>query len=260
MLFVSYDEIMDKILELNHELISVFGDWHGDLRFAKRAIESAVREGSELLFHVGDFGAWRPGSTKDGDYLQELEDLLASLDRTVIFIDGNHEDHAWLNSLPLNEFGLRPLSEHLFHLPRGGAVRVNGKLIVGFGGARSIDRARLVEGVSWFPEETITFEDFERARAHGHASLLLTHEAPDAPWLSGAVDPVSKIVSEEQRRFVEDLRRTLAPAMLIHGHHHRAYVDHKAMTTIIGLDCNKESITSTILRENVAHLRMEELS
>jgi len=256
-----YSELMTTIRDFNSELISVFGDWHGDLRFAQRAVESVVNEvGSELLFHVGDFGAWRPETVKESGFLGALETLLSSLDRTLIFIDGNHEDHRWLNSLPVNDFGLRQLSPHVIHLPRGGAVRVNDKLIVGLGGARSIDRKRRVEGVSWFPEETITFDDFERARAHGRASLLLTHEAPDAPWLHGGVDHVSKIVSEEQRRYVEDLRRALEPTMLIHGHHHRAYRERKAMTTIVGLDCNKESITKAILRENVINVRMSELS
>lgn len=251
---------MYKIREFDSELISVFGDWHGDLRFAKRAIEFAVREAqSELLFHVGDFGAWRPESPKDIEFLHELEELLASLGRTLIFIDGNHEDHRWLNSLPLDEFGLRSLSPHVIHLPRGGAVRVAGKLIVGLGGARSIDRARRVEGESWFPEETITYDDFSRACAHGRASILLTHEAPEAPWLHGAVDPAAKIVSEEQRRFVEEARRVLQPALLVHGHHHRVYRESKGMSLIVGLDCNKESITRAILRDNVIQLRLEEM-
>lgn len=247
--------------------LSVFGDWHGDLPFALAALAAAHEHAqSELFLHVGDFGFWpAPAPTQAHEeadfpqYLDELESYLASIDKMLLFIDGNHEHHLELNALPLDEHGLRPVREHIVHVPRGALFLVNDKRFVGLGGAYSIDRPFRIKDYSWFTEEIITYDDVLRASAHGHAHVLLTHEAPEAPWLSSSLSAVGHVISSEQRRFVDDVRRALNPRILVHGHHHRFYRDRRGVTTVVGLGCDVWPLEADALQHNVVHVAVDEL-
>lgn len=242
--------------------VSFFGDWHGNLPFAASAISAAFSEaGSELYIHVGDFGFWRPGSEESDHptYLADLETLLAAQDRTLLFVDGNHEDHLWLQEFPLGADGLREISPHLLHVPRGAAFTVRGKKFVGFGGARSIDRKFRTEGETWFTEELISFEDLQALKLQGEAAVLITHEAPEAPWIHGGIDAATDISADEQRYFVTEARRALSPQLLVHGHHHRNYRTQIGRTIVVGLGCDAWPLAPGAIEENVIHLLIEQL-
>lgn len=243
--------------------VSFFGDWHGNLPFAVSAIEASItRAGSELLVHVGDFGFWRPGHEEcdHPTYLPTLEKLLSEYEVPLLWIDGNHEDHKWLAEFPVGSDGLRQISKHVIHIPRGAAFTVRGKKFVGLGGALSVDRKLRREGETYFQEELITVEDLEKAKAHGKASVLITHEAPEAPWLSGpGFGAFTEIVAKEQRDFVMEARRALSPQLLVHGHHHRPYKSQIGRTIVVGLGCDRWPLELGILDANVAHVYTEAL-
>jgi predicted phosphodiesterase len=242
--------------------VSLFGDWHGNLPFAASALTAAFEQASsELYIHVGDFGFWRPGSEESDHptYLADLEVLLAAQDRVLLFVDGNHEDHLWLREFPIGTDGLREISPHLFHVPRGAAFTVRGKKFVGFGGARSIDRKFRTEGETWFEEELITLEDLEALKLHSEASVLITHEAPEAPWLHGGLGAATEISSDEQRYFVMEARRALSPQLLVHGHHHRNYRTQIGRTIVVGLGCDSWPLVPGAIETNVIHLMTKDL-
>lgn len=231
------------------EQIAIFGDWHGDLTFAVHALAAAHElRTPELYFHVGDFGFWPAAHEESSfnNYLSGIETLLAAQNKILLWIDGNHEDHSWLSTFPLDEDGLRPISEHIYHLPRGAAVTAGGKKIVGFGGAYSIDRKFRTKGYSWFEEEVITHSDLERALANGVADIVLSHEAPMiAPGRTTGSFDIDQLTAD-QRALVAQAFVELQAKLLVHGHHHRAYIGAYAGETVVGLGCNTDLDTITL--------------
>ena len=106
---------------------------------------------------------------------------------TLLFIDGNHENHRLLETLPeesRNGGRVRRAGERVLQLMRGEIYEICGSKIFTFGGARTVSRyVEGVEGVDWWLGE----EPSEEETAYGRRQLLahmdeidyvITHEAP----------------------------------------------------------------------------------
>ena len=50
-------ELLSMSAKGQHQ-IAFAGDWHGDLRFAQKALKYIEKSGTKLIIHTGDFGAW----------------------------------------------------------------------------------------------------------------------------------------------------------------------------------------------------------
>lgn len=133
----------------------------------------------------GDAGfVWYGDDVAGGrDYLV-LEQINA-LGFTVCFIDGNHENHAALNTYPVVEFHggkAHKLRDNVYHLMRGEIFEFEGKTYWTFGGAASVDKFRRTEGKSWWPEEVPSNEEimygFDKVMAAGKVDYILTHQIP----------------------------------------------------------------------------------
>lgn len=247
---------------LTGETIAVFGDWHGNTDFAVAALEYVYNNTPvDAYFHVGDFGFWPVGNEErwNLDYLPRLEQLLTAQARELFFVDGNHEHFTWLDSFPLDKDGLRRVSEHIFHIPRGQAISVAGKKIVGFGGAHSTDRKARVKDYSWFSRELITESDVAKALENGSADVLITHEAPVLQTRLSTGDLELDRAIEAQRSFVAEVAVRLQAKLLIHGHHHRAYIDSYRGTEVIGLGHDALTITQTSIDLNHVVVELKEV-
>ena len=92
----------------------------GNTYWAVKMIERIARESAaEIVVHLGDFGYWRmdPSTIK---FISGQSRLLAAHDMTLVFVDGNHEDHDRLDALCIDsEVGLRKVTNRIWHLPRG---------------------------------------------------------------------------------------------------------------------------------------------
>lgn len=226
----------------NIKRIAISGDWHGDMKFSKKAVHFAKRHGADALLHVGDFGFWG----LDDSFLKVLSEEVVSLDLPIFFIDGNHEDHQALNLIPLNDDKTRTVAENIFHLPRGFRWEWDGVSFLALGGAPSFDRGNRTEGFDWFPEETISTGDSYRAVADGHADIMLTHDAPSSVIVPDL--PLREVTQIEKdcaqhRRLLDSIVEQVTPNYLFHGHYHKFYNDlveydsHK--TLVVGLDMNR---------------------
>jgi len=242
--------------------IAIFGDWHGNLAFAATALAHVhATEAPALYLHVGDFGFW-PADNEESwvpEYLPGLEKLLAAQGVTLLFVDGNHEHFDWLASFPVDEHGLRKISDHLYHLPRGVAIIVGGKKIVGFGGAASTDRKFRIKDYSWFDAELITEADLEKALAHVTADILITHEAPMRRASGGTGSFDMDQITAKQRDYVASAAAGLDAKLLVHGHHHHGYIDRYLGTEVIGLGCDSVPVSMDAVEMNHVIIELEEL-
>ncbi len=124
------------------------------------------------------------------DYTIEFRDWVSQLACTVLFIDGNHDDHWRLADLQSKQmFGadVGVACDNVYHLRRGRVYTICGKKVFTFGGAQSTDKEtnsrnrKLGEG--WWPEEVPSKEEFEQGldaliAVDWKVDLVVTHTAP----------------------------------------------------------------------------------
>lgn len=161
--------------------IYITGDKHGSFL----PIEGVVRHNDitedDVLIIAGDAGyVW------DDNYPYRVNTLSQTFPGTIAFIDGNHENFDILDNLPICKWcggKAHKVGERVYHLMRGEIYKINRKTIFTFGGARSNDKDRRVEGESWWKQEDPTLEEFDYGRKKLMENLdkieyVITHETP----------------------------------------------------------------------------------
>lgn len=173
-------------------MLFIVGDVHGDVPLMTdllRRIDAVPPDGTEkYLIVAGDFGFGMRHGSADLDF---LSDLSAARNVRLLFVDGNHENFDYLNSLPAvgwNGGLVHVLREGVLHLMRGQGYRIDGQTIFTFGGAASPDKAwrRAFELQTkikcWWPQELPSNEEYHRAaqtlQANQAFDLIITHTAP----------------------------------------------------------------------------------
>jgi Icc-related predicted phosphoesterase len=240
-----------KFITETPNLVAVAGDWHGDTAYAVNVIHQLAEVDVDIIVHTGDFGYW-PRDGKD-EFIDRLTEVLEATDLELWFVDGNHENHTALNEIPLNEEGLRPLSNRIFHIPRGFRWTWGETTWMGFGGATSVERNQRVTYVSWFPEEEHTEEELEYALRPGNVDVVVSHDSPNLSALifdfckgpSGWSESVL-VKAAASRHRLDRLLEAKNPSFWYHGHYHMSYTNPALGTMITGLHCNGTPITQNI--------------
>jgi hypothetical protein len=221
-------------------IIGLVGDLEGDREWAVSRLRLLGERGDvEVACQLGDlrFGMGPHAE----EYLAAVESVCAELGLRLLCINGNHENWARLDRL-WAEAGhqhvdgrLKPIevSEHVTLLPRGHRWEMGGRSFVALGGAPSVNRHLLTEGVDWWPSEVICEEHVEATIADGHAEVMLTHDSPGPPYCTEPVadtiasnpwgSPDSSLAYAEEG--IEKVTRAVvgvAPLLLAHGHFHVA--------------------------------------
>lgn len=230
-------------------MIYITGDTHGDYtRFTTENFpEQREMTKEDKVIICGDFGFWLP--SKEQDYwLNWLEEKPF----TTLFVDGNHENHALLNALPMEEqFGgkVHKIRPSVIHLMRGEVYEIEGKRLFTFGGAASHDiqdgildpedpdfkkkKARFdrqgkrhyrILNRSWWKEELPTDEEV----AHGIESLekvnwevdyIFSHCAPY--WIVKQLLPQEDCQPDVLTSFLEKLSMDCRFQYWFFGHYHQ---------------------------------------
>ena len=210
----------------NPPKVLLAGDWHGNTRRAEAVIAVAGQQDIPVVLHLGDFGFWTPGQGTDS-YLAAVNRACVEHNVTLLWVDGNHEDIPTLNSLPLNEDGVRRIRSNVLHLPRGFRWDWHGDTWMALGGAHSVDTHMRKEGVSVWQEEHLSDEDVEYASRPGGVDVMVCHDCPDGVYIpglrSGQFPAVQIRRAEEHRELLGAVANAVKPKMLFHGHYHVRY-------------------------------------
>ena len=121
--------------------ILVTGDVHGDILLLLEMVRSI--ENDEMLFVTGDFGLFWFDINSNSDKYTILNNMLESKNAYIVFVDGNHENHNFINRTEISEFcgaKCHKLLPRVIHIMRGEIVNIDGIKIFCFGGAYSVDR------------------------------------------------------------------------------------------------------------------------
>ena len=226
--------------------IFITGDTHGMLDVAKiNEFDQKIGHtltADDYLIIAGDFGGiWTGryirGSKFPHDYYARYEMLSfddkphkywAKKPYTVLFIDGNHENHDALDMYPVKEWNggkVHKIYENTMHLMRGQVFTIGGKTIFTMGGAESTDREWRQVGFSWWAREMPSAEEYEEAvknlEAHGNkVDVILTHCAPEKTVADLKMPGFYVRAQNELTDFLDKIASTVTYDHWVFGHYH----------------------------------------
>ena len=164
--------------------IYICGDTHGarDLGKLQRLCAREKLTYEDYVIICGDCGIlWNE------EIDTETKRTFEQLNTNILFVDGNHENHAALNALPPDIWNggmVHRLSEHILHLMRGQIFTIEGLKFFCLGGADSHDKEYRIPNLSWWKEESISARDIETAiqsldKANFQVDYIITHIPPN---------------------------------------------------------------------------------
>jgi Icc-related predicted phosphoesterase len=200
------------------------GDWHQNIRWATTTVGSITRKKKKnTILHLGDFLGFGWSMTP---YLDDLDEACQLSNTQILFIDGNHEDHPYLNGLERDERGVAEVRTNIHHLGRGTRWEWEGLRFCALGGAVSVDQKWRTEHVDWFREEVLSHKQIMDTVAGGETDILLTHDCPAGVTIPDLrpgwpIDALQKAMAHRQDlRYVVD---NINPSHIFHGHYHTRY-------------------------------------
>lgn len=164
-------------------MIYITGDVHGDInRFGEAFIpnETSLTENDYLIIG-GDFGFIFLNDNEEKGFL----DALAKKPYNILFIDGNHENFDVINEYPVEMWNggkIHRIRENIIHLMRGQVFTIENKKFFTMGGAYSIDKYMRKKGISWWPQELPSDEEYKEATENllknDDIDYIISHTAP----------------------------------------------------------------------------------
>lgn len=238
-------------------MIFITGDTHGNQYKWVEQIEP-VLSSSDTIFVCGDFGIgfW------DGKYWSEEKfyDFLSEQAYTVLFIDGNHENFEKLNKYPVERWcggQVHKIRPNVIHLMRGEVYDIEGNSVFVMGGGYSIDKDFRTEGVSWWPQEMPSEEEYHHAivnleKVNNQVEYIITHTAPSETiyYLSTLRSlGIKNTVTEELplTTFLDGIQRKIAYYHWYFGHLHADIDLWREQTAVFS--CVRELISGKIVRK-----------
>lgn len=235
--------------------VVIAGDWHGNSRWAVPVIWNTRSllpdESPRIIVHCGDFGfwpykvkEWGPGDKKpEGlQYLLDVQSACELADATMLVTPGNHEDYdameTWTDPGYPEYAAFQPNTpmgrmDRIFVLPRGHRWTWHGRTWLSVGGAVSVDRLLprpgRIQGVSWWPQEEVTWEQAGKIMEHGHADVMVCHDSPamvpipDDHHMQPYFAPEDMERAKAHSRLMQAIVDDVKPSWYLHGHHHRRY-------------------------------------
>lgn len=169
-------------------MIYITGDLHGETKRLYKIVKDKNMGAEDILIICGDFGfIWHDSGTLCRAENWTLDKLSRDIKCRILFIDGNHENFNKLYTFPEVElYGSKAhkIRENIYHLERGRLYTIEGKTFFTFGGAYSIDKYARSEGVSWWPQEIPSNEEYHRSsdtmkECGFNVDYIITHTAPE---------------------------------------------------------------------------------
>ncbi|WP_294416740.1 metallophosphoesterase [uncultured Senegalimassilia sp.] len=211
--------------------IFVTGDIHASYDIAKLSescFDTTGLNKDDYVIVCGDFGLVWNNSASEQYWLRWLD----ARPFTTLFVDGNHEGFALLNSLPETTWNggrVHQVANGVFHLQRGQMFDIDGYRIFTMGGAASseYDREHRVLGETWFTEEVPNEQERATAietlnQAGWNCDLVITHCAPTsaAKGISKHTDRLEIHPMDEYTDWLQGIQDRLTYTHWFCGHYH----------------------------------------
>ena len=202
-------------------MIFYVGDIHGRVDDVAAIDRAAIAEGVDIVVQVGDFGALWSSDCPVAKYFAKRE-RQGRPGPTWYSCGGNHENWGkWLELQAAQDSDKTvELAPGCFYVVRGSTLDLDGKSHIFFGGAESTDKLHRTEGISWWPEETPTRQEFEKffeEMEESRPEVVITHDAP----ICIEIDRIDRDTNPTPRNLQNVLDHCdHTPASWYFGHHH----------------------------------------
>lgn len=163
--------------------IFLIGDCHGSLELKKLSNKrwplARELDRLDMVIILGDAGfMW--DDTPETKY---WDDWTEQRNFTTLAIMGNHERYPAIRALPAEKWNggiVRKVRPHVMYMETGEIFTINNFSFFVMNGAASIDKAYRKEGISWWPQEIPSYQEFEYAaenlQAHNmKVDYILSH-------------------------------------------------------------------------------------
>ncbi len=213
--------------------IFVTGDTHGgQARDMEKLTSTKFPEGKNLtsndyIIIAGDYGLIWDVNKSQAEELYHTK-WLSEKPFTTLFVDGNHENFDRIEKLPTTEMfggivGIH-VDKKLYHLRRGEVYIINGLKIFVFGGGTSIDKARRVPNISWWPHENPSYDEYQYGlsnleKHNWKVDIVITHDCPTSIYNQF---PFRKYEygQTQLQEFLEEVKGKLSFKKWYFGHYH----------------------------------------
>lgn len=201
----------------------------------KKLDQIAIKYNCSAIVQVGDLGIYSRSSAVMEYFVQdkELDDGDDRYQKALAwyFCDGNHDNHQLINELyegETRDSAQSLLKTRLFHVPRGGYVKISGVSHVFCGGANTPENCKVLG--EWWPTESITTNEINRfydTLMARRPSVVVTHDAPSrVPAIALGVRSGDRSNNscvrdlENVYRAALNAKRHYIPRRWVFGHHH----------------------------------------
>lgn len=237
-------------------MIFIVSDLHAYQEKWLEQIHPVLRQGDTVIV-AGDFGFgfW------NGRFFSEetFYDWIAEQPYSVLVVDGNHERFDKLVAYPSCEaYGAKAqkIRDNIYHLCRGEIYSIEGISVFVFGGGYSPDRAKKTPGVSWFPQEMPSEDEYcyalKNLEQHGNTvDYIVTHTCPNktVKHLASCCGYGIREVSKEHpmQVFLDTVVNTVTYRHYYFGHFHIDRELQRNQTAVF--NCMRELETGKVVRQ-----------
>lgn len=219
-----------SIYEMTHRQrfrAAVVGDFHGQTHHFRAVVRTVRHAGISLLLGVGDVGFDMPGGQR-GRTEKMMRLQLEKNDVDFVWVAGNHDNHAKLETLPLNPDGTRRVSNRNSNLQNGSIIEIEGVRIGALGGPYSVDQRWRTAGKDWWSQEEPSQEEADRLVAEcagaPRLDIMLTHDVPMGVSGLHGLKGLSKDTmarANQTRLLLQETASRVRPKVLFAGHWHQ---------------------------------------
>ena len=159
-------------------MIYFVSDLHGNINLKGFQEYLSTTKDDDLLIILGDICL----NFEDTEENRIFTKSFLAADKKIAFIDGNHENFAYINSFPEVEWNggtVGRLTDNIVFLKRGNVYNIQGKTFFVFGGCKSSSKWK--EMGLWYPGEEASEEEvklaYENIKKHNFKfDYILTHK------------------------------------------------------------------------------------
>ena len=174
-------------------MIYFASDMHAECRDALIEYEKVATE-NDLLIILGDLGL----RFRDTEENRAFDEFFYSLTANIALVDGNHENHPFINSHPTEQWhggAVHRLSKNAVHLIRGNVYSIEGRTFLAMGGCKSSDiwkeRGLLFDGEEPTPDEiNLAYKNLSERKI----DVILTHKYETANCESAPRDSLDGFI------------------------------------------------------------------
>lgn len=220
----------EPVRDFNADIMIIIGDIHRLILEMMDKIE-IYDITNENFFQVGDLGLGFISHERDLATLQKLDEFLQSRNCFFYAIRGNHDDRRfWDNRDDFNLSNVILVKDYE-------VVIIEGKKVLGIGGAISVDRKEQIERNAYFDTEKFLFDQDKLDSACANdIDIVITHFSPPGVWpyvkleffLGQQIEPdIMNDLREQQEgmgKLLERIQQTSCKQWFF-GHYHKDMKD-----------------------------------